>query len=209
MKEIQMQTLINEIIETEWDMFQNVNDEIYAECQTNRNMFDIMRKAQFEQWSLEALNSYKRDLENAVSEGRNLLREKYIHMMASTSPDEYSKLKAGLPDEEPEKESLIDEIWDILLEQTKKMWKEFPNVARFARPLLKEADNALATSIETYQKGELKTYSVNTLKCLLEHIQELRAAGISYAYKVEEATILKQGFADMDDAEKRVQSRCK
>ena len=70
--------LIDAILEKEWPMFHNVNGEERASCQNDYPVFEIMRRAQYDAWSPEALESYLADVTAAAAEGRNLAREKYI-----------------------------------------------------------------------------------------------------------------------------------
>ena len=67
--------LIDAILEKEWPMFHNVNGEERASCQNDYPVFEIMRKAQYEAWSAEALAAYLNDITAAAEAGRNLARE--------------------------------------------------------------------------------------------------------------------------------------
>ena len=50
--------LIDAILEKEWPMFHNVNGEERASCQNDYPVFEIMRRAQYDAWSPEALEAY-------------------------------------------------------------------------------------------------------------------------------------------------------
>ncbi|WP_346688652.1 DUF4125 family protein [uncultured Cloacibacillus sp.] len=64
------------------------------------------------------------------------------------------------------------------------------------------------TSIETYQLGELLTYSEKTLRLLAARIAELEAAGgVSYAELIIENGLKRRGFRGLDDAEKFLEAR--
>ena len=74
--------LINRIIEAEWSMFDEVNNEGgRAACQDDEWTFYAMRYSQHNAFSVEMLESYEQDIMDAVQEGRNLLTEKYAYMM--------------------------------------------------------------------------------------------------------------------------------
>ena len=92
------ESLINQIVALEWQQFQNVNNEGgRAECQDNRETFEIMRKSQFLAWDQDVLESYLQDLTEAEKKHWNLLTEKYARMMESTVPEQFAEIKDRLP----------------------------------------------------------------------------------------------------------------
>ena len=181
---------MDDIISIEWKMFQAVNEgRSKASCQNDHVTFDRMRRAQFEAWSAEALGSYLRDLETAKSAGHNLVEEKYIRMMERTAPEEYVLLQGRLPALTLTRWQLAEEIAEKMLRQTEEWFARFPDAAEAFRPLHSEQDTLWSTSLETYQLGELLTYSENTLIVLREHILALEAQGISLAKSILENSI--------------------
>lgn len=201
-----METLINEIIAQEWEMFQHVHNQGgRASCQDDHETFVIMRKSQFIIWSSEALVSYRRDLEEALSEDRNLLTEKYAYMMEHTVPKEYAQIQAALPTVSPKKEELVR-----LLVEKEVLWREdfnrrFPDYGRLGRPLRKEDAAYGDTSIETYAMGELKTYSEQTLKLLLEQYQRLEHEGKNPAIRIMDSMAQQYGYRDCADVQRRLE----
>jgi len=193
--------MIRNIMDIEWKMFQNVNGDERVGCQNDRETFEIMRGGQFSAWSEEVLASYLRDLEVARRDGRNLMREKYIHMMASTDPDGYAVLKSSLPEISGEKRELTDNIWAHLRLQTEEMREKYPFISLGGRPLYSNQEEGWP-SVETYQKGELLTYSEETLRLLLQHLLQLEKRGIHLAFLIQERSVMGLGYASMDDAEK-------
>ena len=194
-------SLIEEIIRLEWPMFQEVNGEERADCQENHPMFVAMREAQFSAWDEESLRSYLGDLEEALREGRNLLRDKYIHMMESTEPEHYVYFREELPPASEAKRALVEAIWALLLPQTVEFRQKYPAVARHGRPLLASEERFGYASVETYEKGELMTYSEGTLEKLKRCIEEKKARGISFASEIQTRGMLNQGFRSMEEAE--------
>ena len=199
--------LIDAIVELEWPMFHEVNGDTRADCQENRPVFVNMRTAQFSEWSEEALEAYREDLLAAAGEGRNLLREKYIHMMASTEPEHYGIFSRELPPASEEKLRLAEEIWQILLKQTIELRRQYPAVGKMGRPLRASEEVGGYASVETYEKGELMTYSEKTLAALLTHIRALEAAGESYAVRVQGNGIVSMGYASLAEAEEDAKRR--
>ena len=204
---MEKEKIVEELIELEWPMFRDVNGDTRADCQEDRPMFVNMRNAQFSVWSEEALLSYREDLLAAGREGRNLLRDKYIHMMSSTDPVRYAVFREELPPVSEEKERLVEAIWQIMLRQTVELRNRYPAVGKMGRPLRSSDERNGYASVETYEKGELLTYSEKTLAALLKAVEAADAAGISFAGKIQENGILSLGYASMEEAEADARSR--
>ena len=196
--------IVKKIIEIEWPMFHSVNGEDRADCQEDRAGFYSFRTAQFSAWSPDAAESYLRDLQEAVREGRNLVREKYIHMMKTTDPDGYQVFCGELPPVSAEKQRLVTEIWRHLLPQTERMRTEHPALALGGRPLHAEEAEGGDTSLETYQIGELLTYSEATLSALLSHIEALETGHIDLAFEIQRNTVTRNGAISLEEAERAI-----
>lgn len=63
------------------------------------------------------------------------------------------------------------------------------------------------TSVQTYQKGELLTYSENTLRLLKDHLFTLKAQGISLAKEITAGSICSYGFTSLEEAEEFLANR--
>ena len=99
------------IIQNEWEMFQKVKGlEGRAPCQDQYRTFVIMRLSQFKSWPMEVVSSYLNDLETAKSAERNLIMEKYAHMMELTHPDYYASIQHLLPPVSEKAKELAEEI---------------------------------------------------------------------------------------------------
>ena len=198
---MEKKALIDAILEKEWPMFHNVNGEERADCQNDYPVFEIMRRAQYNAWSQEALEAYLADVSAAAEAGRNLAREKYIRMMESTDPEGYAVFCGELPAVSEEKQALCAQIWAKMLSQTERMRDKYPVLALGGRPLHASEERDGWASIETYQKSELLTYSEPTLRALLAEIGRLEAEGKDFVFMVQENTVLGQGFRTMEEAE--------
>lgn len=194
--------LIAEIVAAEWNMFQNVRNEGgRASCQDDYPTFDIMRTSQFRAWDEDTLLSYMADLKQAAAVGRNLLAEKYAHMMASTAPGHYARLAPELHMPTDEEKALARDICGILVAQTEQYARKYPLLSEHGRPLRSNGDTEYDTSIETYQLGELYTYSRGTLERLYSHIKRVQAAGQNFAEQILEFTVERYGFRSIGEAE--------
>lgn len=193
---------INKIISFEWDMFQAVNEGgPRASCQEDRDTFEGMRRGQFEAWSPEACETYADDLANAELDERNLVKEKYIHMMKYSSPNQYEQLIQTIPMPDDVVKMLAQEVSDKLLEQTSALFKEYPYVSGSGRPMRSVSDFSGVTSVETYQLGELLTYSPQTLTALKNHLLALEEQGSSLARNILENSTKHYGYKTLEDAE--------
>lgn len=201
---MELQQIIDRIVEREWPMFHSVNGEERVNCQEDRTVFEGMRRAQFSAWSPEAAESYLNDLEDAAEHGRNLAREKYIWMMESTEPEGFERFKSELPPLDPERAALVAELWRHFLTQTERMREKYPAVAMGGRPLRVSEERDGWASIETYQTGELKTYSAPTLRALLAHMEAQEADGVDLAFEIQRNSVACMGYKSMEEAERAV-----
>ena len=198
---------VNEIISLEWEMFTAVNEgEARAACQDDRETFEGMRAAQFGEWSADACEAYLTDLKSARLTGRNLIEEKYIHMMKTTEPAMYEALLARVVLPADSVRALAEEVSRILLEQTCELFDEYPYVSGQGRPLYSTFDYN-GVSVETYQLGELLTYSEKTLIALKDHVEDMKNNGVSLARRILEATVKFYGYDSLEKAEAATSKR--
>ena len=194
--------LVKDVLKLEWDMFQNVHNVggARASCQEDQTSFNIMRSSQFTTWPEKVLASYFADLQDAKSKNRNLLAEKYARMMESTSPLEFAALKDKLPPLDSEVPLLIEKICEIVLEWENICAKEIPYIINRGRPLHSNADSPYSTSIATYLKGELSTYSKKTLQLLYENYSTLKSKNINGAKLIYEEMVKSYGYKSAEQA---------
>ncbi len=202
------QSLIEEIIGLEWDMFQAVeNIGGRASCQEDRATFYTMRRSQFESWSAAPLASYLEDLLEARKTGRNSIAEKYGRMMRSTSPGEYARIEHFLPPVNEEDRGIIEEIIGMVLEWEEELIPKYPNILRRSRPLRSSMDTPGVTSLETYLRGELATYSRKTLEMYRDHLLEERAGNINGPEITLEYLVRQYGYRSLEEAERKMQEK--
>lgn len=195
---------IQEVIQLEWELFDKVqNCGGRAACQDDRETFAIMRGSQFAAWSPALLESYRGDLLAARAEGRNPLCEKYAYMMERTAPAEYAALRDALPQPSVEKLWLADHICAAHVDWQEALARRWPRLAGRGRPIRREADGPGVTSFETYLRGELLTYSVETLRLYAAWIEQLQKGGRNLCELVLENTVRHYGYATLEEAESR------
>lgn len=142
--------MIEEIIKTEWDMFQHVNNiGGRASCQDDWETFHIMRTSQYENWTDDLLITYQEFLQKSEREGRNLVAEKYGRMMKYTEPDYFKEMiEPYVPAVSEEASRTIDEIISIILPWEIEFCRMYPKLGMAGRPVLAAGDASGFTSVE-------------------------------------------------------------
>ncbi len=188
------------IVKKEWAMFQQVHGiNGRAKCQDDSETFVIMRVSQFESYPLPVIESYLHDLEQAEAKDRNLIMEKYAHMMEQTDPEYYLTIKGLLPQVTTEAMLMARAITKKYMEWEKEIEIDYPNVRSQGRVASGISLDGRA-SFENYLFCELKTYSENTLSLLLEHMTENPDDNL---YKTSlEKMAAAYGYDSLDAAEK-------
>lgn len=195
---MEKEKIINKILEKEWKYFSNLNNiGGRADCQDNREDFIIMRKSQWETFNEETLLSYLEDLNSK----NNLLFQKYAQMMKYNSPEEYEKIKDILEKPSEEKTDLVNKIMFIYMEWEKEFFERYPIFSSMGRPLYSSEDDNIETSIETYLRGELLSYSEKTLSLYLDYIIDNKEKNINLAIKNMDNLAKMQGFNNSEDVE--------
>ena len=198
----EMNPIIEQIVEMEWEMFQNVrNTGGRAACQDDFETFDVMRKSQFLIWDLPLLESYWQDLQEGKAQGRNLVMEKYAYMMESTAPKEYEAIATGLPKISEEKQAMVEQIVAIQVGWREEFAEKYPHLSGQARIIHTSEDTLYDISFETYLRGELKTYSMQTLvlygRRIVAFVQEQK----NMTEEIMRYTTAFYGYKTLEDAE--------
>lgn len=197
--------LVDKIVKEEWQQFDKVENEGgRAECQNNWNTFSIMRKSQYHAWPLELLSSYYKDLVAARESGWNLITEKYARMMESTTPQKYAELADSLPVRDDYRKAIQEQIIEIQVEWMENFAKDYPKMAGNARSIHTYEDNEFNTSYETYLRGELGTYSEDTIVLYGRFIVDLKQKGLNLAYIIMDNTAKLYGYSSVEEAESRL-----
>jgi len=200
--------LVSTIVKMEWQMFQNVrNIGGPAACQSDHETFEVMRRSQALSWSEATLESYLGDLRAAEISGRNLVSEKYARMMASTSPLEYERIKDLLPPLDHEVNPLIERIVRVEVKWQEEVLESFPHLVRRGRPIHSSEDTRYVTSVETYLRGELATYSSRTIRLYDKDIADYQRQGKNAAMVVLEHMTKRYGYNSLEEANRILAAR--
>ena len=194
--------LVDELVSLEWEAFDKVHNEGgRADCQDDWNTFSIMRKSQYLAWDEEMLKSYISDFNRANDRGWNLITEKYGRMMESTAPVQFLEIKDSLPKLPEVKKEIIEEIVKIQVGWMEEFAKEYPKAAENARSIHSSEDNMYNTSYETYLRGELSTYSDQTLDLYGRFVADVWKDGKNLAKIIMENTAKLYGYTSLEDLE--------
>ncbi len=199
-----MNPVIEQIVNMEWEMFQNVrNTGGRASCQDDFETFEIMRKSQFLVWDTSLLESYWQDLQEGKLQGRNLVMEKYAYMMESTAPEEYKEIAEGLPEISEEKQAMIEQITAIQVGWREEFAEKYPHLSGQARIIHTSEDTLNDISFETYLRGELKTYSMETLVRYGRNVVAFVREGKNMTEEIMRHTTAFYGYKTLKDAEEK------
>ena len=197
--------LIEELVALEWEAFDKVENEGgRADCQDDFNTFSIMRTSQYYAWTEEMLKSYIHDFHVANDKGWNLITEKYARMMESTTPLRFAQIEESLPFLSEEKKAIIEEIVKIQVGWIEEFAVQYPKAAGNARSIHTYEDNPFNTSYETYLRGEISTYSDDTLALYGRFIANLAMTGQNLAEMTMRNTALLYGYESLEDLENKL-----
>ena len=198
--------LVDEIVKLEWNAFDKVRNEGgRASCQNDLHTFTIMRSSQYMTWDIALLESYLEDFKAANEVGWNLITEKYGRMMESTAPHKWEEIKDGFPFISSEKKKIIEAIVEIQVGWMEEFAEEYPKAAGNARSIHTSDDLEYNTSYETYLRGEVSTYSDETLKLYGAFIARLANEGKNLAYMTMLNTAKLYGYGSLEELEKKLE----
>lgn len=195
--------LIFEIAQMEWEMFQHVyNTGGRASCQDDPDTFFKMRMSQWLVYSDELLESYANDCREAFAEGRNFYFEKYTRMMETTYPEEYEKVKQYLPEVSEKRRELAEKIVTVHLQWDEEVMRSYPGIRERGRVVHTAQDSqAAGSSMESYLRAELLTYSEKTLSLLWSETEAARADKGNLVKDIIENETKFYGYASLEEAE--------
>ena len=193
--------MINEIIQREWNFFQEVNNiGGPAQCQRDNETFVLQRTAQFESFDEEVLESYLQDLKDYQSTPYNPLANKYAYMMRSTDPEYFKTIEDQLPQLDDAQKDLIEIIVAIEVTMREELNEKYPTLSLLSRYTYTSQDTKEDTSFETYLRGELSTYSPHTLYLYGKMIMNKMNNNINFILEILERTVKAYGYSSIEEA---------
>lgn len=173
--------LVNKILAIELSMFETV-PSTSSECEKSPETFKTVRRSQFETWSQEALQSYLRDLNEALKKGRNLMTEKYAQIDRIAG---FGRLNPII-DQIIEKE----EIWRDEFNQ------KYPHI-------LKDEERYMygVPFWKVYLRAELETYSDETLEFRFQDILKSSSEGRNLLEESYTNMFKRIGYGSLEELE--------
>lgn len=194
--------LVNYIVSLEWQAFDDVqNQGGRADCQDDWGTFSIMRKSQYLAWPKSLIIRFIDDFRTANAKHWNLITEKYGRMMKTTDPASYAEICDKLPPLAPAQEAIIEQIVEIQVAWMEEFAAKYPYMASNSRSIHTREDNPFNTSYETYLRGEISTYSYETLKMYGAFVLNLAREGQNLAEMIMTNTALLYGYESLQHAE--------
>lgn len=172
--------LIEEILRLEFDMFQRVPTASPTVCQESEGGFRLVRGSGFETWSEPTLEAYRNDLLQAMEDGRNLLTEKYARM-----------------------DDLIPCLnFNPIIEDILKIETEWQTSARGKYPhILGGGEACQAEGFDIYLRGELETYSDQTLDLYYQDLSQALREGRNLAEERYLGMSRRLGYSSLEEHE--------
>ncbi len=196
------ETLVDYMISLEWQAFDEVqNQGGRADCQDDWGTFSIMRKSQYLAWPKSLIILFIKDFMEANSRHWNLITEKYGRMMKTSDPESYQKIADRLPIISDMQQSIIEQIVEIQVTWMEQFASDYPQMAYNSRSIHTSEDTRYNTSYETYLRGELSTYSQETLKAYGAFIIDLAKKGGNLAKIIMTNTAVLYGYDSLEHAE--------
>lgn len=178
-------SLLDHVLEAEWQMFVRVRSARHAPCQSAPDNFKTIRSSLFETWTQPMLASYLADLEQAEADGRNLLAEKYARMDNLIPPLSNSPL--------------IDIIVTLESNWQEDLERRYP--ALYQRCCRSTDETGDGRNFGIYLGCELETYGNHTLQLYFENIEAAVATNRNLAIEALHRLVCKNGYRDLDHAE--------
>lgn len=186
-----LDTLIDEIVVVEKEMFLAVKTEGECECQADIDSFTFHRKVQFMSWDAPTLRLYRDHIKKSWRQDINLMTIKYARMEEQIPS--YSR------------NPLIHKILNQLIAWQREMKDRYPKIMAKSRPVT-EADHPPlgVRSFERYMSSELETYSDDVLSSLYDRLQYCIKNGINMSMLSYEYMVHALGFESLYIAESKI-----
>lgn len=197
-----MEDQIQQLVEAEWAFFQStVNEGGRASCQDDYETFRIMRSSQAECWSSDLLDGWLQDLAAMKEAGRNPMIEKYGRMMETTDPEAYVNIEASLPEVAPEVKQAAAQVALQMAEWAGDAADLYPLLVSNGRVFYTEDDAYGVTSIETYARCELESFSLKTIEAYQALCKRIAHEGGNLYLDVQQRMAAKQGYGSLNEVE--------
>ena len=186
---VEKDTLVQNILDKEWEMFVRVKSDRPASCQSSPDKFRLIRGNQFETWTREMLTAYWEQLEEADAVGRNLLAEKYARMDNLIHPLTENILIFPIVTINERWQQELCELYPALFEQCCRS----TNLSRDGR------------NFSIYLACELETYGDTVIELYYLNVKRAEDEGRNLAEEALLRLVRASGYRDLEHAERSLQ----
>jgi hypothetical protein len=179
------ETLLENILDMEWEMFVRVKSSQPAACQSAPDNFRAIRGSVFDVWTDEMLESYLEQLNEVKARGRNLLTEKYARM---------DNLIPSLTDN-----PLIADIIAISDRWQHELKQRYP--ALYLRCCRSTNPTGDGSNFSVYLSAELETYGDRTVDLYYRNVKNAEEQNRNLTIEALQRLVQKSGYTDLEDAE--------
>ncbi|WP_321530443.1 DUF4125 family protein [uncultured Desulfuromonas sp.] len=179
--------LIERIVKRELEMFLTMPARHQHLCHEDSESFKQHRRARFICWSLRTLASYLQDLDTSHHAGINLMTVKYAHM---------EKLIPRHNDT-----ALVDALLTALCRWEEECAECYPHFMAQGRAPFVNGGQAQLVPFEISLRGELESYSLQTLKLLWRDVLRLQQRGENLSKKTYQYLIEQWGLDSIEHLE--------
>ncbi|MFH0726467.1 MAG: DUF4125 family protein [Pseudomonadota bacterium] len=176
---------MQEILDREWEMFQEVKSATPASCQNSPDTFRQVRGSIFQLWPHDLMAAYLIELTRARRLGRNLLTEKYARMDNLIAPINTNPV--------------IDKIVEIETRWQEEIRQKYPALYKRSCRGTEQTDDG--SNFSVYLKCELETYGDTALGIYYEWVYQATQLGMNYSLTMLNHIVLKSGYKSLDEAE--------
>ncbi|MFB0563479.1 MAG: DUF4125 family protein [Candidatus Lokiarchaeia archaeon] len=170
-----MSNLIDDILRIEREWFMNVRTIFPSRCQEHPKVFELMRRSSYELWSEEALRKYLKHIKSAVSDGRNLMTERYARMDRMIPASNINPL--------------IDKIVEIEASWAQEIFRKYPHIFR----------NDSLRGFKIYLRCELETYSDEVLELYYRDLERAKNEGRNLVQEKYLNLFKKLGYKSLEE----------
>ena len=123
-------------------------------------------------------------------------------------PEEFKKVCHVLPSFSPERRERMEETVAVQVTWAEEFAERYPVLGSRGRPLHTADETPESTSVETYMRGELATYSERTEKRYHAFVLSCREQGRNLTTEVRENQARLQGWRSLEDVEQSYRKNC-
>ena len=123
--------------------------------------------------------------------------------MEHTSPAEYEAIREQIPEVGEARQQIIDQLLACTQDWCEAFSRDYPKVSRRGRPITAPKGCGI-TSVMTYAKGEMSTYSLRTLNCLLALYRKYKEEKINLQEAVVGEELRQLSGLDLEQIEKQL-----